>query len=255
MSSRWMIVGLLMVSLHAAEPVKLTWATPAKSEGDGWKEDVIKMRAARKPQPSAGYLHSESVVWDSYHDVNQSRLADGRVLALEWKGKEWDVINSWEQGRKLLLCYDEADGASLLDPRSKKRFLVSSIWKKDERFSHPIDDYLKSLEAGNTYDMMSAGYEARRLWRLEIDRMVRKVLAKKHLPEKAREEFIALTAARVRYCELQASFGGAAIHADITGTAAGPKVGFYAAGLYRDAYRHLAELADHLPAFERDPGK
>lgn len=255
MSPRWMIAGLLMVSLRAAEPAKVVWATPAKPEWDGWKEDVVKMRAARKPQPEAGCLHSESVVWDSYHDVNQSHLADGRILSLEWKGKEWDTIDGWKKGHKLLLCYDEKHGASLLDPESKQRFLVSGAWKKGGGFIHPIDDYLESLHALSTYDMMSASYEAQRLWRLEIDRVVKRVLAMKHIPPERRDQFIALSEARVRYCELQGSFGGAAIHADITGTAAGPLGLSYVADIYRDAYRHLAELADHLPAFDRDPGK
>lgn len=236
-------------------PAEVVWATPAKEEWDGWKEDVVKMRADRKPQPAPGYLYSEEVVWDGYHDVNQSHLADGRILSLEWKDKEWDIIFGWEKGKKLLLCYDEANGASLFDPVTMKRFLVTDAWGKGGAFIHPIDDYLKSLDAFSTYDMMSANYEAVRLWQLEIDRMVRKVLAKKYLPKKDRDEFIALTAARVRYCELQTSFGAAAIHAGITGTAAGPLGGSYTAKLYRDAYRQLAELSDHLKAYDEKPDK
>lgn len=255
MSFRWMIAGLLMVSSHAAEPGQVTWATPAKPEWDGWVKDVVKMRAARKPQPESGHLHTETVAWDGFHDPNQGHLADGRVLALEWKDKEWEVLAGWEKGKKLILCYDEANGASLLEPKSMRRFLVSDAWKKAGGLAHPIDDYLSSLGAISTYDMMSASYEARRLWRLEIDRVVKRVLAMRHLPQKKRDDFIALSAARVAYCELQGSFGAAAIHADITGTAAGPLGLSYVAGIYRDAYEHLADLADHLPAFERDPGK
>lgn len=250
-----MIAWLLITASQGAEPAQVIWATPQKPEWDGWKEDVVKMRAARKPQPEAGCLHTETVVWDSYHDVNQSYLADGRVLSLEWKGKEWDIIDGWKKGQKLLLCYDEKHGASLLDPESKQRFLVSGVWKKGGGFIHPIDDYLASLHPISTYDMMSASYEARRLWRLEIDRVVKRVLAIKHLPTKTRDQFTALSGARVRYCELQGSFGAAAIHADITGTSAGPLGLSYVADIYRDAYRHLAELADHLPAFDREPGK
>jgi len=252
---RWIICWLLVVGLNAAEPAKVVWATPDQPEWDGWVKDVVKLRAARKPQPLAGCLYSEEVVWDSYHDVNQSCLADGRILSLEWKGKEWDVIAGWEKGQKLLLCYDEVNGATLLEPVSKRRFPVSGAWIKDGDFIHPIDGYLGSLEAFTTYDMMSASYEARRLWRLEIDRMVKKVLAKKHLPAKVRQEFIALTAARVKYCELQGYFGASSIHADITGTARGPLGLGYVAGIYRDAYRQLAELADHLPAYDEEPAK
>ena len=255
MSLRLMIAWFLFAGLHAAEPAKVVWATPDKPEWDGWVKDVAKMRAARKPQPAAGYLHTETVTWDSYHDANQGHLADGRVLSLEWKDKEWDIIDAWKKGQKLLLCYDEKHGASLLEPKSQKRFLVSAAWKKAGGFAHPIDDYLASLGALSTYDMMSANYEGSRLWRLEIDRVVKRVLAMKHLPPKKRDDFIELTAARVRYCELQGSFGAAAIHADITGTSAGPLGLSYVAGIYRDAYEHLADLADHLPAFDRDPGK
>jgi len=247
---RWMICGILVVGLHAAEPAKVVWATPDKPEWDGWVEDVVKLRAERKPQPLVGCLYSEEVAWDSYHDLNQSILADTRVLSLEWSGKEWDTIDGWKKGQKLLLCYDEANGATLSDPVTKKRFPVSGAWKKKGEFVHPIDDYLASLDAYKTYDMMSARYEARRLWRLEVDRVVKKVLAKKHLPAKVRQEFIALSAARVKYCELQGSFGASAIHADITGTAGGPMGLNYIADVYRDAYRQLAELADHLRAYD-----
>jgi hypothetical protein len=45
------------------------------------------------------------------------------------------------------------------------------------------------------------------------------------------------------------------LHADITGTAAGPMGLGYLAGIYRDAYRQLAELADHLPAYDEEPVK
>jgi hypothetical protein len=245
----------VVFGVGAAETATTVWATPDKPEWDGWVKDVVKLRAERKSQPLTGYLYSETVVWDSYHDVNQSFLADGRVLSLEWKGKEWDIIAAWEKGQKLFLCYDEANGAMLMDPSSKRRFPVSGAWKKGGDFFHPIDAYLGSLEAFTTYDMMSASYEARRLWRLEIDRMVKKVLAKKHLPAKVRQEFIALTAARVKYCELQGSFGASSIHADITGTARGPLGLSYVARIYRDAFLHLADLADHLSAYDSEPEK
>ncbi|MBM3825280.1 MAG: hypothetical protein FJ410_00940 [Verrucomicrobia bacterium] len=255
MSFRWMIAGFLIAGLHAAEPAAVTWATPAKPEWDGWVKDVDRMRAARRPQPASGCLHSETVVWDSYHDVNQSRLADGRVLSLQWKGDEWKVLDGWKRGKKLLLCYDETNGASLLDPDSETRFLINGGRQEKGDFAHPIDAYLSSLNARSSYDMMSAGYEALRLWRLEIDRTVRRTLAKKHLPEQERKEFIELTAARVRYCELQGSFGASAIHADIGGTMAGPLGSSYSVGIYRDAYRQLAELAEHLNAYDQEPGK
>lgn len=251
----WMIGWLLVEGLHAAEPAKLAWATPDKPEWDGWVKDVVKLRAERKTQPMEGNLYSETVTWDSYHDVNQGHLADGRVLSLEWKDKEWEVLSGWNQGKKLILCYDEASGATLLDSDTKKRFPVSGVWKKAGGFVHPVDAYLDSLDAYTTYDMMSACYEARRLWRLEIDRVVKKVLAKKHLPKKTREEFIALSAARVKYCVLQGSFGASAIHADITGTARGPMGLNYVADVYRDAFRQLAALADHLPAYDSEPEK
>jgi len=252
---RLIMCGLLAACMCACESSKPTWATPTESEWDGWVEDVAKMREARKSQPAAGCLYSEAVIWDTYHDDNQSYLEDGRVLSLEWKGKEWDTIGNWEKGRKLILCYEEANGASLFDTVTKVRFPVRCGWRKEGEFFHPIDAYIASLDANNTYDMISACFEARRLWRLEIDRMVRKVLAKQHLPENERAEFIALTAVRVRYCELQASFGDSAIHADIKGTAAGPLGGAYHVSIYRDAYVQLATVADHLRAYDQEQEK
>ena len=254
-SALWISVILLIAGLLSDERSKVVWATPDKPEWDGWVDDVVRLRADRKNQPMVGYLYSEAVVWDDYHDINQSRLADGRILTLEWQGEEWAIIAGWAKGKELFLCYDEVNGASLWDPLAQKRFPVFGAWKNPGGFLHPIDDYLDSLEAYTTYDMMSAIYEARQLWRLEIDRVVRKVLAMKHLPKEVRAEFIALTAARVRYCELQGSFGSSAIHAGITGTAAGPLGLSYNAGIYREAYAQLANLADYLSAYDYEPGK
>ena len=93
------------------------------------------------------------------------------------------------------------------------------------------------------------------LWKVEIDRSVREVLGLKHLPEDVRKRFIELTEVRLRYCKMQASFGGKAIHADITGTAAGPMVGDYYYDIYRDASFALSRLADTYQVYDRPPEK
>ncbi|MFM7242425.1 MAG: hypothetical protein ACKO3A_10180, partial [Opitutia bacterium] len=90
---------------------------------------------------------------------------------------------------------------------------------------------------------------------LEIDRSVKAVLAKKHLPPEVRREFIALAATRLAYCRAQAMFAAQAIRTDIDGTIAGPMSGDYEAAVYRDAYFALARLAEHYQAFDRPPGK
>ena len=77
-SALWISVILLIAGLLSDERSKVVWATPDKPEWDGWVDDVVRLRADRKNQPMVGYLYSEAVVWDGYHDINQSRLADGR---------------------------------------------------------------------------------------------------------------------------------------------------------------------------------
>jgi hypothetical protein len=129
------------------------------------------------------------------------------------------------------------------------------MFDKQGNSLHLIDAYVRSLDAINTYDMMSATHEGVHLWKVEIDRSVREVLGLKHLPAEVRKKFIELTEARLRYCKLQASFGGSAIHADITGTAAGPMVGDYYYDIYRDASFALSRLADTYQAFDRPPEK
>lgn len=246
--------SVLPAAEMAAPEPKVTWAVK-EGAWDGWKPDVVKMRAARPIQPLAGMVFSQRVEWKAYHDINASCLADGRVLNLELKRDEWKKLDAWPKGKELFLCYDEARGASLYDPESKAHFLLRTARNKAGAFCHPIDDYLPSLEAISTYDMMSVGHEGVHLWQAEIDRCVKSVLAKKHLPEKVRREFIELTATRIRFCEQQIAFGAAAIRADITGTAAGPMVGNYAADIYRQAYFALAQLSDSYDAFDSPPEK
>ena len=232
----------------------VTWAVDPK-EWDGWKEDVVKMRAARKEQPMAGTLYSEEVKWKDYHDVNQSYLADGRVLNLDFRAFGWEKVNKWPKGKQLVLCYEVGRGATLYDPETRTHLPVRHMCDKQGNSLHLIDAYVRSLDATNTYDMMSATHEGVHLWKVEIDRSVREVLGLKHLPAEVRKKFIELTEARLRYCKLQASFGGSAIHADITGTAAGPMVGDYYYDIYRDASFALSRLADTYQAFDRPPEK
>ena len=255
-SFAWLVAGVLTLPAaesSAPEPA-VTWAVKPDAWG-GWKPAVERLRAARPMQPLAGTLFSQRVEWKAYHDINASQLMDGRILNLELKRDEWKKVNAWPQGKELFLCYDTARGATLFDPASQWSVPLRYGQKKTGARFHPIDDYIPSLEAISTFDMMSVGHEATQAWQAEIDRCVQQVLAKKHLPEKVRKGFIELTQARVRYCELQIAFAGAAISADITGTAAGPMAGNYARDLYRGAYFALAQLADSYEAFERLPAK
>jgi hypothetical protein len=232
----------------------VTWAVDPKA-WDGWKADVVKLRAARKEQPMAGTLYSEEVKWKGYHDVNASFLADGRVLNLDLRGFGWQKINQWPKGKQLVLCYEVGRGATLFDPETQTHLPVRHMVDKQGNPLHPIDAYVRSLDASSTYDMIAASHEASHLWKVEIDRSVREVLGLKHLPADVRKKFIELTEVRLRYCDLQGSFGGSAINADITGTASGPMVGEYYHALYRDAYFALSRLADTYQAFDRPPEK
>lgn len=254
-----MLGTLCLPAAELATPAKastegVTWAVDPK-EWDGWKEYVVKMRAARKEQPMTGTLYSEEVKWKEYHDENQSYLADGRVLNLDFQAFSWEKINQWPKGKQLVLCYEVGRGATLFDPETQAHLPVRHMFDKDGNTTHLIDGYISSLDAVTTYDMMSATHEGVYLWKVEIDRSVREVLGLKHLPAEVRRKFIELTGVRLNYCKMQASFGGKAIHADISGTAAGPMVGDYYYYIYRDACFALSRLADTYQTYDRPPEK
>jgi len=259
MRSAFWLAGLFVVAaLSAAETTDavagVVWATEAGVD-QRLQADVAALRAKRFMQPLAGHLHSEEVVWNEYRDVGQYKLMDGRRLTVDLNGLKWEQVNAWPRGKKLTLCYDESKGATLLDPETKQVLIVRAITKANGQFAHPIDRYLESLDASSTYDMMSANHEALRLWKLEIDRAVREVLGYPHLPKDVRAQFIALTKTRLDYCRQQADFGGVAIRADITGSAAGPMSGNYAERIYRDAYAHLIALAESYAIFKNPSEK
>jgi len=224
-------------------------------EGADWRDTVVKLRAQRPTPPVEGVLHAEPVRWKSYHDVNASRLTDGRVLNLDLTVFGWKRVNAWPIGKELLLCYEAGRGATLYDPETRTHLSLWFATSKDGTPVHPIDGYLKSLEPLSTLDVMAVAAEASYLWRTEIDRCVQAVLAKKHLPPDVRRDFLKLATSRLAYCQTQATFGARAIRTDIDGTIAGPLSGDYEAGLYRDAYFALARLAEHCQAFDRPPAK
>ena len=234
-----------------AEPT-VSWAVEREGAWDGWKPDIERLRAARKKQPLKGYLYSEEVAWQAYHDICSYHLKDGRVLTADLNGWTFEEILSWGEGEKLFLCYDEKRGATLRDPDSGRWLQVFLVFGKDSsRATHPIDDYIASLEACSTYDMMSASYEGMRLMRIEIDRCVRRVLALKYLPEDERKNFIRLTKTRLDYCEMQGSFTGAVVHAVYKGgTGAGPSSMAYEQGLYHQALVDLLRRADEFKVFD-----
>lgn len=259
-----LLIGLLLVgaSIGAAEsPAKKDAAEPSvewavkPGEGADWRDIVVKLRAQRPTPPVEGVLYAEPVRWKSYHDVNASRLTDGRVLNLDLTVFGWKRADAWPIGKELLLCYEAGRGATLYDPETRTHLSLWFATSKDGTPVHPIDGYLSSLEPLTTVDLIAVAVEASYLWRLEIDRCVQAVLAKKHLPPDVRRDFVKLTASRLAYCRAQATFGARAIRTDIDGTIAGPLIVEYEAGVYRDAYFALARLAEHYQAFDRPPAK
>ena len=244
------LVCLVWCTGFAAEVPKVVWASDSK-EWDGWKPDIVRLKAAREQKPLAGHLHTEKVEWGGYHDPGIYSLKDGRDMTLQLNSFKWEEVSEWKQGRELFLCYDEERGATILDPESGRRLSILMMYGKDGDFTHPIDGYLGSLNGFTTYDMMSVSYEGTRLLRLEIDRCVRRVLALKHLPASQRSNFIRLSKARLDYCEMQSSFGAGAIHASYSGgTGAGPAGMSYRLGLYRRALSDLLAVADECKAYD-----
>jgi len=237
------------VELNAADP-KVVWASEIK-EWDGWKDDIVKLKAERKEKPIEGCLYSLEVEWAGYRDPGIYSLKSGQQMTLNLNGLKWEEVNEWKLGQKLFLCYDEANGATLLEPITGRRLSILMMYGKDGSFSHPIDEYLDSLNGFTTYGMMSVAYEGTHLLRLEIDRCVKRVLALKHLPDAERKNFIKLSKVRIDYCEMQSSFGAGAIHASYAGgTGAGPEGMHYRQGLYRRALSDLLSVAEECKAFE-----
>lgn len=216
---------------------------------DQWTEQLEVLRAARKVQPVPGHLHSELVGWDRALDGGGARLEDGRRLQLAGDPAQLAAIGKWAKGKLLLLCYDEARGATLLDTEKEVRLSVRHVADR-----HPIDDYVVSLGADTTLGMIAANEEAERLWRMEIDRSVREVLALPHLPADVRADFIRLSEARLEYIRLQSRFAVAAVHATYPGgTIRGPASGDEVRALYRAAYFQLSGLHDCYRSFAEPP--
>jgi hypothetical protein len=244
------VITLPLVAL-AADQLKVVWASELK-EWDGWKEDIVKLKEARKVKPIEGCLYSQEVEWAGYRDPGIYSLKGGQEMTLNLNGLKWDEVSEWKPGKKLFLCYDEANGATLLEPITGRRLTILMMYGKDGSFSHPIDEYLDSLDGFTTYGMMSVAYEGTRLLRLEIDRSVKRVLALKHLPDAERKNFIKLSKVRIDYCEMQSSFGARAIHASYAGgTGAGPEGLAYRQGLYRRALSDLLSVAEECKAYEK----
>jgi hypothetical protein len=217
---------------------------------DQWTQELARLRAARKVQPVPGHLHSEMVGWDRAFDVGGARLEDGRRLQLAASPDLLAVAGKWPEGKLLLLCYDEARGATLLDPEKEVRLSVRHITDR-----HPIDDYLRSLRATySTVEHLAVNEEAQRLWRLEIDRSVREVLAMPHLPPDVRADFIRLSKVRLDYIRLQSRFAAAAIHATYPGgTIRGPASGDASQSLHRAAYLELSSHHESYRSFAEPP--
>jgi hypothetical protein len=247
----WVLLALVVCSvsgwLYLREP-DVTWATD-ENGWDGWKKDVVEMRAKRTQKPMIGYLHSELVEWDGYYDMQGAKLLDGRVMHLDTTKLQFDIIYHWSKGRKLYLCYDEKRGATLLDAETLLQVPVRYVSDK-----HPIDNYITSLNAQSTYEMMSAGYEGIRLWCLEIDRSVREVLALEYLPADVRTDFIQLTKVRMDYCRLQSQFASGAVYATFPGgTIRGPLSADAGYTIYRDTYYTLADCYFYYSSYDNKP--
>lgn len=213
---------------------------------DQWKEELARLRSARKVQPMEGCLYSEKVAWKHSYDVGGGELMDKRRLQLKGGSPE-----AWKEGTALLLCYDETRGAYLLEPATGKRHLVRHISDR-----HPIDGYIESLNAYSTVDLLAAGEEAQRLWRLELDRSVREVLALRYLPAEVRANFIKLSKTRLDYLEQQSTFAVSAVYATFPGgTICGPASGNEINALYRSAYFQLSGLYEYYSSFNDKPEK
>lgn len=248
---RHLIAGMLALLSAGAGAEEPTWAG-RNALVDQWTQSLARLRAARKVHPIPGHLHSEMVGWGRSLDGGGARLEDGRQLQLAGSPAELATAGRWSKGKLLVLCYDEGRGATLLDPETELRLAVRHVADR-----HPIDDYLLSLGAETTVDMIAVNEEAERLWRLEIDRSVREVLALPHLPADVRADFIRLSKARLEYIRLQSRFAVAAIHATYPGgTICGPASGDEVRALYRAAYFQLSGLHECYRSFaERPAGK
>jgi hypothetical protein len=102
--------------------------------------------------------------------------------------------------------------------------------------------------------MLAAGEETQRLWRLEIDRSVREVLAFKYLPKEDRENFIKLSKSRLDYLGQQSKFATSAVYATYSpGTICGPLSTEEIVALYRAASFQLSGLYEYYRTYGEKP--
>lgn len=126
---------------------------------------------------------SEPVQYQENNDPALVTLTDGREVRVDYAGIPWEVVNTWERGRPLILGYQAGAGVVLFDPPSGKSIPVQ--YGLGNR--HPIDLLVRRcLDRDETTSATIGCYVmGREHWDKELNRVYAAVLAS--LDERHRE--------------------------------------------------------------------
>jgi uncharacterized protein YecT (DUF1311 family) len=132
------------------------------------------------------WLWYDSVVYQENHDPGVIVLQDRRRITVRYDvDLAWKDVDAWKPGRRLAFAFDAATGPVLVDVATGRLMPVVSGWKV-----HPLDAYLdrRPGKEGSTLDMVEWSAEAERMWKAEMTRIHRVLVARATPAVKARLE-------------------------------------------------------------------
>lgn len=118
---------------------------------------------------------SEPVRYQENNDPALVTLTDGREVQVDYADIPWDVVNTWERDRPLILGYTAGSGVVLFDPASGKSIPV--LYGLGDR--HPIDLLVRRcLDLDETTSAIIGCYVmGREHWDKELNRVYAALLA------------------------------------------------------------------------------
>lgn len=132
---------------------------------------LVPMLAQAEPR----WDWSEPVRYQENNDPALVTLTDGREVQVDYADIPWNVVNTWERDRPLILGYTAGSGAVLFDPASGKSIPV--LYGLGDR--HPIDLLVRRcLDLDETTSAIIGCYVmGREHWDKELNRVYAALLA------------------------------------------------------------------------------
>lgn len=122
--------------------------------------------------------YSEEVIHEEYRDPSLVLLKDGRKVQVEFgtSGRiTFDELYKWSKGKRLLIAYDAATGAVLVDPVTGRSIAIITTGLE----KHPIDMLVgKCLDINTTTrGMVECLQQGNAKWNTELNRVYNLLLA------------------------------------------------------------------------------